>query len=108
MGMEMPEGQSLADRLKQALSDKGWSENELARRSGVPQPTIHRIITGESQSPRTGNLTKLSDALGLSVVQLTYGDPEGSRYGANGNSRSDVDNNVSEPMPLTQYYRYPV
>lgn len=36
------------------------SENELSRRSKVSQPTIHRILTGESQDPRHETLTKIA------------------------------------------------
>lgn len=42
-----------------------WSEGELARRSGVSQPTVHRIISGDSKSPRYENVLKISQALGL-------------------------------------------
>lgn len=38
------------------------SEGELSRLSGVPQPTIHRIITGESKEPRPSNLYKIAQA----------------------------------------------
>jgi len=43
---------AIAERLRERMAAKGWSEGELSRRSGVPQPTIHRILTGESLSPR--------------------------------------------------------
>lgn len=41
------------------------SEGELSRLSGVPQPTIHRIITGESKEPRSSNLHKIAQACNI-------------------------------------------
>ncbi|MGQ7247225.1 helix-turn-helix domain-containing protein [Halomonas sp. V046] len=116
----MPEGKTVADRLAQALAGRGWSENELARQSGVPQPTIHRIITGESKSPRTGNLEKLANALGISIVQLTYGSAVGQAYdsspkpgdaleaaGQVGDTVRGHSNVQTAPHPI-RYHRYPV
>ena len=49
------------------------SENALAEATGVPQPTIHRILTGESQEPRISNLEKLASYFGLKANDLIEG-----------------------------------
>jgi len=100
----------LSERLAAALAKKGWSENELARQSGVPQPTIHRIVTGESKSPRSGNLQKLADALGMSVIELTYGAAVGNAYSRSPQVGDAVraDPNVETTAQPIRYYRYPV
>ena len=46
------------------MAKKGLGENELSRRSGVPQSTINRILSGESKDPRRSNVEKLGRALG--------------------------------------------
>ncbi len=51
-------------RLEELRNVKGWSQAELARRSGVPQPTISRLESGETQSINLPNLEKLASALG--------------------------------------------
>jgi len=57
-----------------ALMKKGnVSENALAGATGVPQPTIHRILTGESQEPRISNLEKLARFFGLKAHDLIEG-----------------------------------
>lgn len=66
---------TIAQRLAQKMKDKGWSEGELSRRSSVPQPTINRIISGESQSPRRPNVEKLAKALTVSPEWLLFGGP---------------------------------
>lgn len=63
----------IGKRLAAKLEELGWSENELKRRTGVSQPTIHRIITGESQEPRQSNVEKLAKALGVSAHWLRHG-----------------------------------
>lgn len=64
---------NIADRLKGALREKDWSPAELARRSGVPQPTVHRILTGASRSPRRETVDSLARALGISSESLWSG-----------------------------------
>ena len=44
---------------------KGWSQSELARRSGVGQSTISRIERGETAGVSLGVLEKLARAFGI-------------------------------------------
>lgn len=36
----------LITKIRSAMSDKQWTQDELARRSGVPQPTISHVLGG--------------------------------------------------------------
>lgn len=47
------------------------SATELARMSGLKQPTVHRIIKGESRDPRLSNLKALADVFGIKYWKLT-------------------------------------
>jgi len=49
------------------------SESELSRRSKVPQPTINRILSGESSSPRRPTIDPLAKALGIPPDWLMFG-----------------------------------
>jgi transcriptional regulator with XRE-family HTH domain len=60
----------LSIRLQEFREAKGWSQAELARRSGVPQPTISRIESGRTNSIELGNLERLADALGVNAALL--------------------------------------
>ncbi len=42
----------------------------LEKATGVPQPTIHRILTGESTDPRTKTLQPIADFFRVSVADL--------------------------------------
>lgn len=51
------------------------SQSELSRRSGVPQPTIARILKGGGpKGPETDTLMKLAHALGVEFMWLQSGD----------------------------------
>lgn len=66
-------GQLIGQLLTTKQQEKGWSEGELARRSGVSQPTVHRILKGESDNPRIDNVTKIARALGIDGAALLAG-----------------------------------
>jgi len=81
-------------RVAQRIQELGWSEAELGRRSGVPQPTIHRIIAGTSASPRHSNVERIAKALGVTSNWLWHG--TGSPLAAE--KPTHMDSNV-EPGP---------
>jgi len=51
--------------LRRAISKSGLSANEIARRTGVPQPTITRFLAGADM--RVSNAAKIAAELGLSL-----------------------------------------
>jgi len=63
----------IGDRIAQRMTELNLSEGELGRRSGVPQPTIHRIVTNEVKSPRQENVEKIAKALKVSSNWLWKG-----------------------------------
>jgi transcriptional regulator with XRE-family HTH domain len=63
----------IGERLAAEMERLGLSEGELGRRSGVNQPTIHRIITGDSKNPRQDNVEKIAKALGVASDWLWRG-----------------------------------
>ena len=50
-------------RIKELRELKGWSQAELARRSGVSQSTISRLEAGTTPSIDLNNLENLAKAL---------------------------------------------
>lgn len=65
-------GMGLADRLDKKMQEMGVSQYKLAKESGVPQPTICRILDGTSADPRRKTLTRIADALKTTVEDLIY------------------------------------
>ena len=67
---------TFGERLKLLREERGWSQRELAERSGVPYFTIYRCERGTHGEPRVSMAAKLARALGVSLDLLadTYGD----------------------------------
>lgn len=82
------------------MEEQGLGENELARRTGVPQPTIHRILKGASKSPRISNLEKLANPLGTTVSYLAHGDAPPRRAGVNEASNHGLAASTPGPSGL--------
>ena len=59
--------QKIVALLASTAKDKAISEGELSRRTGIPQPTIHRLLVGDTKSPKLENLTALGRALGVDI-----------------------------------------
>ena len=53
----------LSIRIQELREVKGWSQAELARRSGVSQSTISRLEAGTTPSIDLNNLENLAKAL---------------------------------------------
>lgn len=70
---------NLIKRLQIAFKEAGISEAELARRANMNQPTVHRILGGESTDPRLSNLEGMAAALGYSLLDLFRENKTGER-----------------------------
>ncbi|MBO9357111.1 helix-turn-helix domain-containing protein [Bordetella petrii] len=66
---------TLAERLRTQMQWRGIkSQNQLARISGVPQSSIHRILTrNDAYAPARGTLQRLAAALDTTVPWLADG-----------------------------------
>lgn len=82
------------------MSLKGWSEGELARQANITQPTIHRIITGESKAPKRENIEKIARALRVSSKWLWDGGPRPDLA-------DQFDANVELALQPTRSFMYP-
>lgn len=70
--MELSDRLDLAMRLREIES-----QSELHRRSGVPQPTINRILKGTTLAPDTTTVQRLAEALNVSLTWLLDGVGDG-------------------------------
>jgi len=60
----------IGQRIREARSHRGWSQNELASRAGVKQPTLQRIEAGLRQDPSIRTIAALAGALGVTIDAL--------------------------------------
>ncbi|MBI5448494.1 MAG: helix-turn-helix domain-containing protein [Gammaproteobacteria bacterium] len=60
----------LCEILSRLMFEKKIRTAELARRVNLPQPTVHRIVTGSSPKPHRSSLLPLAEFFGVSIEQL--------------------------------------
>lgn len=58
------------DKLEALMREKGWSKYKLANEAHLGQSTIHEILSGKKKSPTAKTLSKLADALGVSINEF--------------------------------------
>lgn len=56
--------------IREIREKRGWTQNELARRSGVKQSVLSYIESGKTKHPRIDTLTAIALALGVPVEKL--------------------------------------
>ncbi|AUH71122.1 LexA family protein [Legionella sainthelensi] len=67
---------TLSNNLQQLMRIHGnISVSELARLTGIPQPTIHHILTGSTKNPRKKALEELSRYFSVSINELIGQEP---------------------------------
>ena len=71
----------LGERIWELREERGWSQAELSRISGVARTTLTHIETGKNPFPRTPTLRRLARAFGIDVSELT-GAPIGPKIPA--------------------------
>lgn len=63
----------LAHNLRRLLDARNISEAELARQTSIPQPTLHKILSGKTNDPRASTVKSLADFFGISIDELMTG-----------------------------------
>lgn len=70
--------EKIADRLRRLMVEQGISQYRLWKESGVSQPTIKRILDGDSKEPDKSTVAKLAAALNCSYGWLYDGNESGA------------------------------
>jgi len=60
------------NNLKKLRKKKGWSQERLARESGISYQTLIKIEQDRIKTPRLDTLIKLAKALGVSLDKLVW------------------------------------
>lgn len=60
----------LPDRIRLLREQRGWSQNRLAKETGIPQPTIWHLEKGDIERPNVESLRLLADAFHVTIDSL--------------------------------------
>lgn len=63
--------ETLADRIKKKMEELDINQYELAKKVGISQPAIQKILIGETKEPR--KIFQIAQALGTTVAWLQSG-----------------------------------
>lgn len=72
----MAEATSLADRILIGRRARGFSQAELARRSGIPQPQLSKLERGQVQQPGFADVVALAAALEIDLQAFASDSPD--------------------------------
>lgn len=61
---------NLKNNLRELLQKSKLSENELARRTGIPQQIINRMLSGVNKNPKISTILPIVRYFGISIDQL--------------------------------------
>lgn len=61
---------ALATFLREELDRQGITQVELERRTGIPDSTLSRILSGETPEPKGSQIARLAKALGMPFWRL--------------------------------------
>ena len=64
--------ESMSTELARLMKQEGISQSALSRATGVPQPTINRILSQVTQDPRRDSMISIANYFGVAVESL-YG-----------------------------------
>ena len=86
----------IADQLAQLMREKEFTQSSLSRASGVPQPTINRILVRVTRDPRRESVVKLANCFNVSS-EFLYGSARGEE---SSQSKFEVAKTSVEKYPL--------
>ena len=65
----------LAETLKRLLYQHNLSESKLARLTGINQPVVHRLASGETDNPKISTILPIANHFEVSIEQLLGQEP---------------------------------
>lgn len=86
----------LAKNLKNLMDSIGLGESALAKKIGIQQPLIHRLLSGENSNPTLNTLQIIANFFSISISQL-IGEEQ---------LAVSIDNTISGN--LMNWYRIPI
>lgn len=90
----------LRENVQALLVIKNMNETELSAKSGVPQPTINRLLNGHHDNMYDKSVNKLAKAFGVTASELRYGNPNADNKYYYVVDNKENSNNISKLADL--------
>ena len=98
--------QTLGEKLRELREVRGWSQAQLAMKSGITRSHISLIELGRLANPRADVLLKLARALNIPIEELYQA--AGYEVGAVGERRVETPEEILERLRVAQPISVPV
>ena len=84
----------LRQNLIYLMSRQEINPSSLAKVTGLKQPTIHRVLKGDSEDPRTSTLQPIADYFGITVEFLRTVDMEAFHRSPESYNQAEISRNL--------------
>ncbi len=74
--MDSLSSKALASNIKKFRQKSGLSQDQLARKAGIPYSTFLKIESGYTPNPSIQAVVSIADALGVSIDELVGRKPK--------------------------------
>lgn len=62
----------ILEKIKKRKKEKGYTNETLAQKSGIPLSTLNKILSSVIKDPKIGTLIAITDALDIDINSLIY------------------------------------
>lgn len=83
----------ILEKIKKIKQDKGYTNEVLAQKSGIPLSTLNKILSSVIKDPKIGTLIAITDALDVDINSLIYKD---KKYQSSQTQTSNLINNLNK------------
>ena len=84
----------MSKELARLMAKEGISQSGLSRATGVPQPTINRILSQVTQDPRRDSMAALANYFGVPIDSLYANSTTKNPTGKKINSVEEIYNRI--------------
>lgn len=62
----------ILEKIKRIKNEKGYTNEMLAKKSGIPLSTLNKILSSVIKDPKIGTIIAITDALDIDINSLIY------------------------------------
>ena len=107
------------EKIKKIKQEKGYTNEVLAQKSGIPLSTLNKILSSVIKDPKIGTLIAITDALDIDINSLVYKDNKNSTPHIQNiqsknltnnlkNLANEYDLNVDDILFIDKYINLPI
>lgn len=105
--MAAPKYFKLAENLRKLLFERNMKPIDLAREVNLPQPTVHRLVTGKCTRPYKSSLEPIAKFFDVPVEELLGEKPELEDVWDEAKSKQLASSQVIKNIPIISWSQLP-